>query len=220
MPLQCIVFEYMYNGCLRDTLFTSSRSSRKTNQGLNWHARICIAAEVCSGLAFLHQARPRSIFHGNLDPSKILLDRNNVAKIHGSGLAYCIHEFDIKLDILALGNLILQLLTGRNWARLVHEATKRTDQVALVGLLDETAGDWPLDIAMELGRIATRCLSGNNEHYGTGTTMGELNEVRKLADGLLENGGKYSRAVMQESSTVPSAFVCPIYQVHKCSFNC
>ncbi|XP_074378423.1 putative U-box domain-containing protein 50 [Apium graveolens] len=212
MQLRCIVFEYVYNGCLRDTLFSSSRSGSKTNQGLNWHARICIAAEICSGLAFLHQAQPRSIFHGNLDPSKILLDRNNVAKIQSSGLVYCTNEFDFKSDIQALGNLILQLLTGRNWAGLVDEDTILTDQLALVALLDETTGDWPLDIATELGRIAVRCLSSDNENYGAGTAMGELNEVRKLADGLLENGGEYDRATTEESGTIPSAFICPIYQ--------
>lgn len=214
MQLQCIVFEYMDNGCLSDKLFSSSRSSRNKNQGLNWQARICIAAEICSGLAFLHQARPRSIFHGNLDASKILLDRNNVAKIHSSGLVYCTHEFDIKSDIQALGNLILLLLTGRNWAGLFHEATIMMDQLTLVALLDETAGDWPLDISIKLGRIAIRCLSADNEHYGAGTTMGELNEVRKLADGLLENREEHNRAKTEESGTVPSAFICPIYQVH------
>lgn len=220
--LQCIVVEYMHNGCLRDTLF-SSRSSRKRNQGLNWHARIRVAGEVCAGLGFLHQARPRPIVHGNLNPSKILLDRNNVAKIHGYRLGWCYDEADIKSDIRAFGNLVLQLLTGRNWAGLVEEAIVM-DRVSLVGVLDEMAGEWPLDLAMELARIAIQCLSTNegvDTNLRVGIIMRELDELRKMADDLMANGESAvaveGGANTENSRNVPSVFLCPIFQVHHLS---
>uniref|UniRef100_A0A5B7C0T3 RING-type E3 ubiquitin transferase n=1 Tax=Davidia involucrata TaxID=16924 RepID=A0A5B7C0T3_DAVIN len=209
---KCIILEYMHNGCLRDALFSAQRSSKRGSRGLNWHARIRIAAEVCSGLGFLHLAQPKAIVHGNLNPSKILLDCNLVAKIHGFRLDLCYNESDVLSDMRAFGNLLLQLLTGRNWAGLVEEAIVM-DHEALIGVLDEMAGDWPLELAVELAGIAMRCLSTDE---GPATVMREIDKVRKKADDLVA-GGECEVAIdggvdMQDSSNVPSVFLCPIFQ--------
>ncbi|KAA8546699.1 hypothetical protein F0562_003070 [Nyssa sinensis] len=210
--LRCIIFEYMHNGCLRDALFSLRRSSKRRNQGLNWHARIRIAAEVCSGLGFLHSAQPKPIVHGNLNPSKILLDCNLAAKICFR-LDWCCNESYVLSDMQAFGNLVLQLLTGRNWAGLVEEAIVM-DHEALIGVLDEMAGDWPLELAVELAGIAMRCLSTNE---GLATVMRDIDKVRKKADDLVV-GGECEVAIeggvdIQDSSNVPSFFLCPIFQV-------
>ncbi|KAA8530751.1 hypothetical protein F0562_005481 [Nyssa sinensis] len=208
--LKCIIFEYMHNGCLRDALFCSSRSSRRRNQGLNWHARIRIAAEVCSGLGFLHLAQPKPIVHGNLNPSKILLDRNLVAKIHGFCLGWYYNESDVLSDTRAFGNLLLQLLTGRNWAGLVEDAVV-IDRAALSGVLDEMAGEWPLDLAVELAGIAVRCLSTSERPE---TVMREIDQVKKKADELVA-GGECKVAIEgggEIPDNAPSFFLCPIFQ--------
>nr|GLL18920.1 putative U-box domain-containing protein 50 isoform X1 [Ipomoea trifida] len=188
--LKCIVFEYMRNGCLRDTLFSTNRSSKRRNKPLNWHARIHIAAEVCAGLSFLHQAKPRPMFHGKLSPSNVLLDRNNVAKIHGLRPSPRYDVSSSRADVRGFGNLVAQLLTGRNWAGLVEEAVMN-DEAALVGALDQVAGEWPLDLAVELGNIARRCLS-NQENLGKELTMAmvarDIKKVKKKADELVAGG--------------------------------
>ncbi|KAL3527552.1 hypothetical protein ACH5RR_012208 [Cinchona calisaya] len=217
--LKCIVFEYMHNGCLRDTLFSSRRSRRSRNHGLNWHARIRIASEVCMGLSFLHKAKTRSIIHGNLNPSKILLDRNNVARIYGFKSCPSTNEFDdIKTDIQAFGTLLLQLLTGRNWAGIGEEAIM-VDSATLTEALDKMAGQWPLDLAVELGGIARRCLAideSQDEEFSSTFLMRWIDKVRKKADELLANNAE-SLLVAEvdtriEESNVPSVFFCPIYQ--------
>lgn len=217
---KCIVFEYMHNGCLRDILFSSRRSHRRRNHGLNWHARIRVAAEVCMALSFLHKAKPRPLVHGNLNPSKILLDRNNVARIYGFKPCPCNDASDMRADIRAFGTLLLQLLTGRNWARIGEEAIM-VNNASLAEALDKMAGHWPLDLAMELGGIASCCLAIDaslDKEFNSTFLMRRIDRLRENADELLANGesllaaeGDLSREVSVESNA-PSIFYCPIYQ--------
>lgn len=225
--LKCIVFEYMRNGCLRDNLFSTNRSSKRRNKPLTWHARIHIAAEVCAGLSFLHQAKPRPMFHGKLNPSKVLLDRNNVAKIHGLRPSPRHDVSSSRADVRGFGNLVVQLLTGRNWAGLVEEAVMNNKgyKAALIGVLDQVDGEWPLDIAVELGNIARRCLT-NQENLGKELTMAmlarDINKVKKKADELVACGecaqaDQGEVKVEEDSEDVPSVFFCPIFQVFNSS---
>ncbi|KAK9284992.1 hypothetical protein L1049_024174 [Liquidambar formosana] len=216
--LNCIVFEYMHNGSLRDTLFSSHRNSRKKNRTLRWPDRIRIAAEVCSGLSFLHLAEPRPIIHGNLNPSNILLDRNLYAKIHGFGLPRCHDEFDGSSDVRAFGLLMLMLLTGRNWAGQVDEAMVM-NSAALIGVLDKMAGEWPLDLAEEFAGIAMKCLSIDqvpNTDLSITSVMRELDRLRKKAAALADTRGCEvvieGGANPEDTSDVPSVFLCPIFQ--------
>ncbi|KAJ0097627.1 hypothetical protein Patl1_28336 [Pistacia atlantica] len=158
----------------------------KHGRALGWADRIRIAHEVCSGLGFLHSAEPRPIVHGHLTPSNILLDRNFVAKISGVGLGRFSDQCDERSDVRAFGVLLLHLLTGRNWAGLVEEAMT-LDRTALVHVLDEMAGNWPLDLAEEMAGIAMKCLSVSQKaHKDLRITnvMKELDELMKKADGL------------------------------------
>ena len=230
--LKCIVFEYMHNGSLRDIflrdiLYSSRKgSSRRSIQTLRWHDRIRIAAEVCSGLGFLHMAKPRPIVHGQLRLSNILLDRNLVAKISGFGLSPRGDEHSIRSDIRAFAVLLMHLLTGRNWAGLVEAMTM--DRTGLVRDLDEMAGQWPLDLAERLADLALRCLSSNrgpNTDLRLATVMDELNALRSKANELVASGEcevaidkgsdvASNRAVDGEDLIdVPSFFLCPIFQV-------
>lgn len=222
--LKCIVFEYMHNGSLRDVLSSSShtrRSSGQRNRALGWQDRIGIAAQVCLGLSFLHLARPipRPIVHGGLTPSNILLDRNRVAKISGYGPPEAHDECDVGVDIRAFGGVLLHLLTGRNWAGLVEEAMAM-GSAGLAQVLDEVAGDWPLDLAEEFAGLALRCLS--NTELSITRVMEELNKMKNKADEVMGRGGGgggRSEPVINggdngaDSYDVPRAFLCPIFQV-------
>jgi serine/threonine protein kinase len=217
--LKCVVFEYMQHGCLRDRLFSNPRSHKGRKLSLSWHARIRIAAEVCIGLSFLHKAKPRPIVHGNLNPSKVLLDRNNVAKIYGFKPGWNDDESDVISDIRAFGSLLLQLLMGRNWARLGEEAILM-DSTMLVESLDKMAGEWPLDLAVELGAIAKSCLSrGENQEkeFSSKLLMRWIEKVRRKADELVLNADFAVAGEVDESTEdlgrVPKVFFCPIYQV-------
>lgn len=217
--LKCIVFEYMYNGNLRDMLFSSQRiTSRTRNRALQWQDRIRIAAQVCSGLGFLHLTQPRPMVHGRLTTSNILLDRNNVAKISGYGLSRDHDGYDVRLDIRAFGVVMRDLLTGRNWAGHVEEAMT-SDRATLVQIRDTMAGDWPLDLAEEFAGLAMRCLSIDREpntDLNMRRVMEELNKMKNKADDLMARGGpggvSNGDVDTDDSIDVPSVFICPIFQ--------
>lgn len=225
--LKCVILEYMNNGNLRDTLFACQNNYIKCSRVLRWWDRIRIAHEVCSGLAFLHLSEPRPIVHGNLNPSNILLDRNFVAKMTGFGLSTC-DQHDMRSDVSAFGVLLLHLLTGRNWAGLVEGTPflpgSQKELNSLFRVLDETAGKWPLDLAEELAVIAMKCLAVNqeeNKDLRIASIAGELDEVRRKADGLVGSRENElvidrcpsARANKEDPSDVPSVFLCPIFQV-------
>ncbi|KAF2320441.1 hypothetical protein GH714_027520 [Hevea brasiliensis] len=79
-----LVYEYVRNGSLEDCL-----ECKNKRFPLPWQTRICIATEICSALIFLHSNKP-CIIHGNLKPSKVLLDANSVSKINDFGISYLI----------------------------------------------------------------------------------------------------------------------------------
>ena len=78
----CLVYEYMENGTLEDRLFCKDNTPP-----LSWRERFRIAAEIATGLLFLHQAKPEPLVHRDLKPANILLDRHLNSKISDVGLA-------------------------------------------------------------------------------------------------------------------------------------
>lgn len=122
----------------------------------------------------------------------------------------------------AFGLLLMHLLTGSNWVGLVDEAMLM-DMAAFVQVLDETAGEWPLEVVEGLAILAARCLtltkSGHpNRNLRVEMLMEELEELSKKADELVDRrrfeeisdeGGP-----RQDPGEVPSVFLCPIFQVN------
>lgn len=202
--LKCFVFEYLQNGCLRDTLFT--RRSRT----LKWHHRVNIAAQICSGVSFLHESKPQPIIHGSLNPSNILLDINFQAKINAFDLSPCCDELDMHTDVQVFGTLLLQLLCGRNWDGLEWEEMMG-DKAVILGALDDSAGDWPPGLAETLVDSAMKCLAVDSPGLQSALIMGSL---MKEIDSARKDVDEFSarREHKMEETTVPSIFRCPIFQ--------
>ncbi|XP_061339330.1 U-box domain-containing protein 52 [Gastrolobium bilobum] len=178
----CLVYEYMANGSLDDRLF------RKGNTpSLPWQLRFKIAAEIGTGLLFLHQTKPEPLVHRDLKPANILLDGNYVAKISDVGLArlvppsvadtvtqyrmtstagtfcYIDPEYQqtgmlgVKSDIYSLGIIFLQMLTARTPMGLAHHVESAIEKGDLTEMLDPTVPDWPQEEVLNLAKMAVQC---------------------------------------------------------------
>ncbi|KAL6996079.1 hypothetical protein U1Q18_006215 [Sarracenia purpurea var. burkii] len=178
----CLVYEYMANGSLEDRLFR-----RGNTPSLSWKLRFRIAAEVATGLLFLHQTKPEPLVHRDLKPANILLDQNYVSKISDVGLArlvppsvaddvtqyrmtstagtfcYIDPEYQqtgmlgVKSDVYSLGIVLLQLLTAKPAMGLAHHVGRSIEKGTFGEILDPSEPDWPVKEALCLAEVAVQC---------------------------------------------------------------
>ncbi|XWS70637.1 hypothetical protein CRYUN_Cryun03dG0063800 [Craigia yunnanensis] len=178
----CLVYEFMSNGSLDDRLF-----GRGNTPPLSWQLRFRIAAEIGTGLLFLHQTKPEPIVHRDLKPANILLDRNFVSKISDVGLArlvppsvadnvtqyrmtstagtfcYIDPEYQqtgmlgIKSDIYSLGIMLLQIITAKSPMGLTHHVERAIEKGTFAQMLDPAIPDWPVQEAKSFANIALQC---------------------------------------------------------------
>ncbi|KAK3211205.1 hypothetical protein Dsin_015911 [Dipteronia sinensis] len=178
----CLVYEFMANGSLEDRLFC-----RGNTPALSWQTRFKIAAEIGTGLLFLHQTKPEPLVHRDLKPANILLDRNFVSKISDVGLArlvppsvadnvtqyrmtstagtfcYIDPEYQqtgmlgIKSDVYSLGIMFLQLITAKPPMGLTHHVERAIEKGTFEQMLDPNVPDWPVEEALSFAKIALQC---------------------------------------------------------------
>ncbi|GMP35226.1 hypothetical protein CsSME_00007762 [Camellia sinensis var. sinensis] len=178
----CLVYEYMANGSLEDRIFR-----RGNTPSLSWQLRFRIAAEIATGMLFLHQTKPEPLVHRDLKPANILLDHNYVSKISDVGLArlvppsvaddvtqyrmtstagtfcYIDPEYQqtgmlgIKSDVYSLGVMLLQLITAKPAMGLAHQVGRSIENGTFVEMLDPTVPDWPIKEVLCFAKIAVQC---------------------------------------------------------------
>ncbi|EOA12859.1 hypothetical protein CARUB_v10025827mg [Capsella rubella] len=131
---QMLVYEYISNGSLKDSL--SGRSGIR----LDWTRRLKIALGSGKGLAYLHELADPPIIHRDIKSNNILLDENLTAKIADFGLSklvgdpekthvttqvkgtmgyldpeyYTTNQLTEKSDVYGFGVVMFELLTGRS----------------------------------------------------------------------------------------------------------
>ncbi|OVA20546.1 Protein kinase domain [Macleaya cordata] len=146
-----LVYEYMKNGSLHDTLKQVSEGTTK----LDWLLRHSISLGVAAGLEYLHMNHSPRIIHRDLKPANVLLDDDLEARIADFGLAKAIPDanthvttsnvagtvgyiapeyhqtlkFTDKCDIYSFGVLLAVLVTGKLPSDEFFQHTEEMSQV-------------------------------------------------------------------------------------------
>lgn len=209
----CLVYEHMASGSLDDCLFRRNNSKLPV---LPWQLRFRIAAEIATGLLFLHQTKPEPLVHRDLKPGNILLDRNFVSKISDVGLArlvppsvadtvtqyrmtatagtfcYIDPEYQqtgmlgTKSDVYSLGIMLLQMITAKPPMGLSHHVARSIERGTFADMLDPAVEDWPMEQAMHFAKLALQCAEMRRKDR---PDLGKviLPELNKLRDFADEN---------------------------------
>ncbi|KAK5777965.1 U-box domain-containing protein 32 isoform X1 [Gossypium arboreum] len=220
-----VVFEYLRNSSLEERLACKNKSPP-----LPWQTRIRIASEICSALIFLHSNKP-CIPHGNLKPSKVLLDSNFVSKLIDSGIYRLIPqgkstdtsasssvymdpvylengEVTRESDVYSFGMILLRLLTGRSALGILNDVKCSIETENFNMVLDRTAGNWPLEEAQLLAHLAIRCC--DTQPLDRPDFVSEIWSVLGPMRDSCVNSASCLEA--KELRCAPSHFVCPIFQ--------
>ncbi|KAK7263754.1 hypothetical protein RJT34_31351 [Clitoria ternatea] len=130
---QILVYEYIPNGTLKDTL------SGKSGIRLDWIRRLKVALGTARGLAYLHELANPPIIHRDIKSNNILLDQSLNAKVADFGLSKCMvdcekdhvttqvkgtmgyldpeyymsQQLTEKSDVYSFGVLMLELISAR-----------------------------------------------------------------------------------------------------------
>ncbi|KAM1114078.1 hypothetical protein TB1_046017 [Malus domestica] len=184
----CLVYEYMGNGTLEDRLF-----SRGNTPVIPWQIRFRIAAEIGTGLLFLHQTKPEPLIHrlARLVPPSVA---NAVTQYHMTSTAgtfcYIDPEYQqtgllgTKSDIYSLGVMFLQLITAKPPMGLTHHVEQAIETGTFAEMLDPAVPDWPVEEALKFAKLyLQRAEMRRKDRPDLGkVVLPELNRLRALAD--------------------------------------
>ncbi|KAE8672840.1 putative receptor-like protein kinase [Hibiscus syriacus] len=141
-----LVYDYMPNGNLDDSLFPSKTGSKP----LSWPQRKNIILDVAKGLAYLHYGVKPAIYHRDIKATNILLDADMRARVSDFGLAkqsregqshlttrvagthgYLAPEYALygqlteKSDVYSFGVVVLEIMCGRKALDLSSSSSPR-----------------------------------------------------------------------------------------------
>ncbi|KAK1430079.1 hypothetical protein QVD17_12579 [Tagetes erecta] len=206
---QMLVYEYIVNGTLKDSLL--GRSGIR----LDWMRRLKIALGAARGLQYLHNHADPPVIHRDVKTNNILLDQRLVAKVADFGLSkplsdadtthvttqvkgtmgymdpeyYMTQQLTEKSDTYSFGVVMLELITARNpimkgryIVREVKEAMNKNEELyGLHDILDPIIGlSNQLKGLERFVDLALRCVED------TGNQRPTMSEIVKELESIME----------------------------------
>ncbi|KAL3635199.1 hypothetical protein CASFOL_019746 [Castilleja foliolosa] len=209
---QMLVYEYMANGSLKDSL------TGKIGIRLDWTRRLRIALGAARGVHYLHELANPPIIHRDIKSNNILLDEKLNAKVADFGLSkpmgesenghistqvkgtmgyldpeyYMTEELTEKSDIYSFGVLLFELLTSRTpivkGKYIVREVK---------GVIDRTKNLYNLDSILD-PIVASNMAPGSVEKFADlalrcvqelGVNRPTMSDVVKEIENIMEMAG-------------------------------
>ncbi|KAJ9185502.1 hypothetical protein P3X46_005132 [Hevea brasiliensis] len=221
---QMLVYEFMANGTLRESL------SGRSGIHLDWKRRLRIALCSARGLTYLHELADPPIIHRDIKSSNILLDENLMAKVADFGLSklvsdstkghvstqvkgtlgyldpeyYMTQRLTEKSDVYSFGVLMLELVTakqpiekGKYIVREVRMAMDKNDEqhYGLREIMDRAIRN--SGNLVGFGRFIELAMQCVEESAAERPTM---SEVVKAIETILQNDGMNTNSTSASSS--------------------
>ncbi|XP_012573816.1 leucine-rich repeat receptor protein kinase HPCA1-like isoform X2 [Cicer arietinum] len=221
---QMLVYEFITNGSLRETL------SGRSDIQLDWKRRLRIALGSARGLAYLHELANPPIIHRDVKSTNILLDENLTAKVADFGLSklvsdsekghvstqvkgtlgyldpeyYMTQQLTEKSDVYSFGVVMLELITskqpiekGKYIVREVRTLSNNREEeyYGLNELMDPVVRNTANPIGF--GRFLELTMQCVEESAANRPTM---SEVVKALETILHNDGLNTNSTSTSSS--------------------
>nr|QNJ34485.1 CARD1-like protein 3 [Striga asiatica] len=227
---QMLVYEYIANGTLRDSL------SGRTGIRLEWMRRLKIALGAARGLQYLHDLADPPIIHRDIKSNNILLDDRLNAKVADFGLSkpmgdsgrdhittqvkgtmgymdpeyYMTQQLTEKSDVYSFGVVLLELLTsktpiekGKYIVREVKQLMDTSKELYnLQSLLDPVVAASLSPASVEkLADLALACVQELGVHRPTmSEVVKEIENIMKMA-GMNPNAESASTSASYEGAS-------------------
>ncbi|GMP63488.1 hypothetical protein CsSME_00025151 [Camellia sinensis var. sinensis] len=206
---QVLVYEYIANGTLKDSL------SGKSGIRLDWMKRLQIALGAASGLQYLHELANPPIIHRDIKSNNILLDEYLNAKVSDFGLSksllysenchittqvkgtmgyldpeYCMtQQLTEKSDVYAFGVLMIELITAKQPIEkgkyIVREVGQKMDKAKdlydLHEILDPNILGTALTGLEKFVDLAMRCVEEGAGRPTMGEVVKEIENIMQIA---------------------------------------
>ncbi|KAL6577989.1 hypothetical protein OROMI_010317 [Orobanche minor] len=221
---QVLVYEFMANGTLRESL------SGKSGIHLDWKRRLRVALGSARGLAYLHELANPPIIHRDIKSSNILLGDNLTAKVADFGLSklvsdslkghvstqvkgtlgyldpeyYMTQQLTEKSDVYSFGVVMLELITakqpikkGKYVVREVRKSIDKNDEMyyGLSDMMDPTIRNAPCLVGFQrFLELAVQCVEESASDRPT------MSEVVKYLETILQNDGLNTSSTSGSSS--------------------
>ncbi|PON78712.1 Mitogen-activated protein kinase kinase kinase [Trema orientale] len=232
---QMLIYEYVPNGNLKDTL------SGKSGIRFDWMRRLRVALGTARGLAYLHELVNPTIIHRDIKSTNVLLDGHLNAKVADFGLSklmgddekdhvstqvkgtmgyldpeyYTTQQLTEKSDVYSFGVLMLELITARKpierGVYIVKEVRETMDKskylYSLHTLLDPAIGlETRLNGLERFVNLAMRCLENERANRPRmSEVVKEIESIMHVA-GLNPSEDSTSISASYEESIKASSF--------------
>lgn len=169
---QMLVYEYMPNGTLRESL------SGRSGIHLDWKRRLRITLGSARGLAYLHELANPPIIHRDVKTTNILLDEHLTAKVADFGLSKLVSDS-------AKGHVSTQVKGTLGYLDpeyyMTQQLTEKSDVYSFgVVMLELITAKQPIEKGKYIVREVRMAMDKNDEeHYG----------LRELIDRNIRNSG-------------------------------